>query len=211
MEWKWIDCLQLQIHEKPLIVVVNGYGTILDSPLGNVYLPRVKRVIEEQRPEMVIFCGGKTFIKTMPNDSEASVMRKWIEQNLNPAARPRLDYRTEDTSYTTLENSRGAVYFMKEQAWRFWAEGKRGYFRVIHCCEATRAANVIMLDRYFMIERDCLVESIDDITVETASWERADPFKQAGNLIYNRLAIKYPWLGLAEREHRRRRRLAEQR
>jgi hypothetical protein len=63
-----------------------------------------------------------------------------------------------------------------------------------------------MLARHFM--RD-LVDDIDDITVETASWERADPFKQAGNLIYNRLAIKFPFLGLAERERRRRIRRAK--
>ena len=63
-----------------------------------------------------------------------------------------------------------------------------------------RAANVIMIARHFMGD---LVDSIDDITVETASWERADPFKQVRNLIYNKLAIKYPWLGLADREHRK--------
>lgn len=199
-----VGCLELQVHEKPLVIVVNGYGTILDSPLGKIYLPRVKRVIEEQRPEMVIFCGGKTFLKTMPNDSEASIMQGWIEQNLDPMACPCLGYQIEDTSYTTFENSQGAAYIMKKQAWRFWAEGRRGYFRIIHCCEATRAANVIVLDRYFMIERDCLVKDIDDITVETASWERADPFKQVGNLIHNKLAITSPWLGLAEREHKRR-------
>lgn len=68
-------------------------------------------------------------------------------------------------------------------------------------CEATRSANVMMLARHFLLP---FVKTIDDMTLETDSWERADPFKQAGNLIYNKLAIKYPWLGLAEREQRRR-------
>jgi hypothetical protein len=189
---------------KPLVVIVNGYGTILDSPLGHVYLPRVLKVIMDNRPEMVIFCGGRTFLKTMPSLSEASVMENWIRKHLDPTLEPRLGYRTNDDSYTTLENARGAAYYLREQAWRFWPPGQRGFFKVIHCCEATRAANVVMLDRHFLVDEDQLVESIDDITVETASWERADPFKQAGNLIYNRLAIKIPWLGLAERERRRR-------
>lgn len=73
--------------------------------------------------------------------------------------------------------------------------------RIIIFCEATRSANVMQLARAFLLP---FVKTIDDITLETGSWERADPFKQAGNLIYNRIALKYPWLGLAEREQRRR-------
>jgi len=198
-------CLDLPLSEKPLIMVVNGYGTILDSPLGSIYLPRVKRVIEEQRPKMVILCGGKTFQKTMPNYSEASVMEEWLRENLHPTIYgPPLGFRTEDVSYTTLENCLGAAYFMQVQAWRFWSGGRRGYFRVIHCCEATRAAHVIMLDRHILIKKFQLVNSIDDITVETASWERADPFKQVYAMIHSRMDIKYPWLHLANRERKRR-------
>lgn len=73
--------------------------------------------------------------------------------------------------------------------------------RIVIFCEATRSANVVQLARAFLLP---FVKTIDDITLETGSWERADPFKQAGNLVYNRLAIKYPGLGLAEREQRRR-------
>lgn len=201
---KWIDCLDLPLSEKPLVVVVNGYGTILNSPLGDIYLPRVRRVIEEQKPKMVILCGGRTFLKTMPKDSEASVMEKWIMENLAPEYHPPLGFRADDTSYTTLRNCLGAAYFMQVQAWRFWSGGRRGYFRVIHCCEATRAPHVIMLDRHVMIDKFQLVDSIDDITVETASWERADPFKQAYAMIRSRVDIKYPWLHLADREHEKR-------
>lgn len=59
-----------------------------------------------------------------------------------------------------------------------------------------------MLARHFM--KDLVREPLDDITVETASWERADPFRQVGNMIYNKIAIMFPWLGLAEHEQRRR-------
>lgn len=80
--------------------------------------------------------------------------------------------------------------------------------RIVIFCEATRSANVMQLARAFLLP---FVKTIDDITLETGSWERADPFKQAGNLIYNRAALKWPWLGLAEREQRRRMERAKQR
>lgn len=198
-----VDCLNLGLEVKPLVMAVNGYGTILNSPLGQVYLPRVKRAIEEHRPEMVIFCGGYTFAKSMPSDSEASIMAGWMREHLDPAATPRLGYRTENNSYTALGNSQGAAYFMEAQIWRFWRQG-RGYYRLIHCCEATRAANVVMLDRHFMIDEFRLVSSIDDITIETASWEQADPLKQAVSMFHNRMAIRFPTLGFAERERKRR-------
>ncbi len=83
-------------------------------------------------------------------------------------------------------------------------------YKVTIFCEATRAANVVMLARHFMDKKDKLVDSIDDITVETASWERADPFKQVKNLIYNKLAISYPLFGLAERERQKRLKLSQE-
>ena len=64
------------------------------------------------------------------------------------------------------------------------------------------SANVMMLARHLMSH--LVKEPLDNITVETASWERADPFKQVVNLVYNKLAITFPWLGLAEREERKR-------
>ncbi|MEK7138551.1 MAG: hypothetical protein AAB799_00005, partial [Patescibacteria group bacterium] len=73
--------------------------------------------------------------------------------------------------------------------------------RITHFCEAHRAPNVNQCDRACLIT---LVEDLDDLRLETESWERADPFKQVANLVYNRFAIKYPRLGLAEREQRRR-------
>ena len=107
----------------------------------------------------------------------------------------------EENSYTTYSNAKLAAEICRELP-KSDAQG-HPYINthITMACEATRSANVIMLARHFMPK---FVESIDDITVETASWERADPFKQAFNLIYNKLAIKFPWLGLAERERARR-------
>ncbi len=105
----------------------------------------------------------------------------------------------ENDSFTTLENIKNASEIIRRQI--CIADNRITIF-----CEATRSANVVMLARHFMGD---LVDSIDDITVETASWERADPFRQAGNLIHNKLAITCPWLGLAERERRRRIRRSE--
>jgi len=183
------------VPEKAHILVVCGYGCHLDTPLGKVYLPRVVRFIRKNIPTAVIFCGGFTQKKTAPNVSEAELMYKYVKDTINIT----ISMRTETNSYTTLENLRNAA-----DSIRFYIPGTFGYKKemigkITIFCEATRAANVIMLARHFMID---LVESIDDITVETASWERADPFKQVYNMIYNRLAIRFPYL--AHREHQKR-------
>ena len=188
--------------DKRHVVVVCGYGCHLDTPL-RPYLDRVFRFIQDEHPNAVIFCGGFTQKKTAPGVSEAGLMRKYIKADQFSE----LMFRVfeEYDSYTTYANIQNA-------AWRIgnWLIC-RGIFgdekiRITIFCEATRAANVIMLARHFM---GSFVESIDDITVETASWERADPFRQVGNLIHNKLAITCPWLGLAEREHNRRVKRAE--
>lgn len=184
------------MSEKKHIVVVCGYGCHIDTPL-RPYLGRVFRFVQDQHPNIVIFCGGFTQKKSAPGVSEARLMQDYTQLNEWPAFM--LKTLTDESSYTTYGNienaSRLIRYVLKEKD-----------VQVTIFCEATRAANVIMLARHFM---GGLVESVDDISVETASWERADPFKQASNLIYNKLAIKYPLLGLAEREYRRRVRRAE--
>lgn len=178
--------------DKGYIVVVCGYGCHLDTPL-RPYLDRVFRFIQDEHPNAVIFCGGFTQHKTAPGVSEAALMRNYV----CPEGLPFLRVIAEDGSYTTHDNIKMASRIIRECL----CVNENNTARITIFCEATRAANVVMLTRHFMGD---LVESIDDITVETASWERADPFKQAGNLIYNKLAITYPWLGLAERESRRR-------
>lgn len=177
---------------KPHVVVVNGYGCHLDTPLGDVYLPRVVRFINETQPDLIVFSGGETQRKTAPGISEAELMRKFVMPRLDRL--PEKGFGCDAHSYTTLENACGAAIWVNTHL-----SSKK--VRVTFCCEATRAANVVMVGRHFFYG---LIDSIDDLTVETASWERADPFKQVQNLLYNKLAITYPWLGLAERERNKR-------
>ena len=189
--------------EKKHVVVVCGYGCHLDTPL-KPYLDLVVEFITRNKPDQIIFCGGFTQRKSAPNISEAGLMYNYVNENL------RIYYyyledlsQIESDSYTTLENIRQAagricLWQIKNRM------PKEQKLKITIFCEAHRAPNVIMLARHFMMN---LVESIDDITVETASWERADPFKQVKNLIYNHLALRFPYL--ARREHKRRLRRAE--
>ena len=143
---------------------------------------------------MLLFsAGGVTQKKSAPDVSEAGLMRECEYTKADQFPEFMLKVFTENDFYTTLQHIKNASEVIRRQL--CIADGCITIF-----CEAMRAANVIMIARHFMGD---LVDSIDDITVETASWERADPFKQVRNLIYNKLAIKYPWLGLADREHRK--------
>ena len=178
-------------------VVVCGYGCNLDSPL-KPYLDRVLRFCGREKPEHILLCGGATQKKSFPSWTEADVMSCYLKGPLdctyfNDAHETPLWHPLRD-SYTTYYNIHDAAHLILNRL-------EYPPPRITIFCEATRSANVVMLARHFM---GGLVGSIDDITVETGSWERADPFKQAGNLIYNKLAITFPWLHLAEREQRRR-------
>jgi hypothetical protein len=172
-------------------VVVCGYGCHIEgTPLPTAYFPKVIRFIREENPHAVVFCGGETQKKSAPGVSEARMMAGYIAAELPDAEDTQIGFLLEEESYTTYENIERAAHRI-----RFFQER----CRLTIFCEATRSANVMMLARHFMID---LVTSIDDITLETGSWERADPFKQAGNLIYNWWAIRFPYL--ARREHDRR-------
>ena len=190
--------------DKKHVVVVCGYGCHLedvegkDTPL-KPYLHRLIKFISNESPDFLIFCGGFTQHKTAPGVSEAGLMHDYTDaKNISPNLR----VLREKDSFTSFENIKNAAKLIK--LGQVFILGPK--VRITIFCEATRSANVVMLARHFMKD---LVDTVDDITVETASWERADPFKQAGNLIYNKLAITFPWLGLAEREHRRRIRRSE--
>lgn len=193
-------------EEKNIILVVSGYGCHLDSPLGWTYLPKVQMFIKENKDfiSAVIFCGGFTQRKTANGYSEACVMSSFLTQDIDDKP-PK--FILEENSYTTFYNICNASRIIASIPLECLLTGRINR-KIIIFCEATGSANVMMLARHFMLK---LVESIDDITVETASWERADPFKQAFNLIYNKAAIKYPRLCLAEREQMRRIRLSENR
>lgn len=193
------------MSEKRHVVVVCGYGCHLTDPEGRPtplkpYLGKVANFINQHDPDLVVFCGGYTQRKSAPGVSEAGLMSSYLDHDQKIIPGRKTLFVNEANSYTTFKNIEYAANLIGLESW----EGK---VRVTIFCEATRSPIVIMLARHFMGN---MVASIDDITVETASWERADPFKQAKNLIYNKLAIKFPWLGLAEREHARRIRRAEE-
>ena len=188
------------------IVIVNGYGCHLTESL-ELYLDRVVRFINEVPTDValqLIFTGGPTQQYSAPGVTEAHLMAEYVIKHLD--RRP-MSFK-EDTSFTTYGNtSRAAEWICNTIPGRDTATGRKfESTKITVCCEATRSANVVMLARHFLLS---FVKSIDDITVETASWERANPFRQVGNLIYNKLAITFPWLYLAEYEHRRRMRRAK--
>jgi len=170
---------------------------------GFVYLPMVQKFIEDNGDRIVaiIFCGGFTQAKTANGYSEAYVMSSFITQDTDERLP---DIYLEEDSYTTYYNSKNAVLIIEEilDARQLVASGSNEDIRIVIACEATMSANVMMLARHLMSH--LVKEPLDNITVETASWERADPFKQVVNLVYNKLAITFPWLGLAEREERKR-------
>jgi hypothetical protein len=181
---------------KPHVLVVMGYGCHLDTPLGWIYLPRVARFVREQDPDYVIFCGGLTQRKTAPGISEAWSMNLWVIRELGIG---KINSFLVNNSYNSLENIQEAAKMIR----RLPLGPEK--FRITIFCEATRAPGVIWLARRFMLG---FVDSIDDITVETASWERADPFKQVWKMIYNWFAVRIPYL--ARRERRKRIKRAEQ-
>lgn len=51
-----------------------------------------------------------------------------------------------------------------------------------------------MCARYFM--GNLVRDPLGDISIETVYWERANPFKQVLNFVYNWISIKLPWLRL---------------
>lgn len=211
---------------KPHVLIVNGYGCHTMSEVPEFdrflvgyrrYLDEVASFINEEDPDMIIFCGGETQRKTAPGLSEAEIMYEYVYPKVRHTRRNQIRknpswfgglitrWIREKDSYTTLENSRNAA---NRICFEICGQSIDGNFkvRITHMCEAIRAANVKMLDRHFMAD---YLEDIDDLVIKTVSWERGDPFKQAGNLIYNKLAITFPWLGLAKRERRRRIRRAK--
>lgn len=186
------------------IVVVCGYGCHLRDPEGRPtplkpYLYRVSFFINRHDPELAIFCGGHTQHKSAPGVSEAGLMSSYLDHNQMVLPDKRTEFRSESNSYTTYENIRNAAAATRN--WVFHhARGEK--LRVTIFCEATRAPHVIRFARHFMVD---LVDSIDDITVETASWERdVNLFKLAWKYVLAEVAIRFPWLGLVEHEHRRR-------
>jgi len=185
------------------IIIVNGYGCHLDTPVKS-YLDRVVQFFNDV-PSLVypilIFSGGSTQQKSAPGVTEAGMMAEYVTKHSNRRIRPS-DYFVEDTAFTTYDNIARSADWIRNAIPKVDPVSRCPFdehSKVTIFCEATRSANVVMLARHFLLP---FVKTIDDIRVETDSWERADPFKQVGNLIYNKLSITYPRLGLAERERR---------
>ena len=117
------------------------------------------------------------------------------------------DYVLEEDSYTTYDNIRLAAARIATELQRMnmkWEERMATKVKITVFCEAQRALKVAMLTRHFLYTDRRLVKDVDDIQIETYNWERADPNRELKTTVKTWLAIKYPWLGLAERERRRR-------
>lgn len=186
-------------QENQRVVVVCGYGCNIDSPLAP-YLDRVQKFLEgESHAVPIILCGGETQEERFPGKSEARVMFDYLTRFKIVEVIGEYSYILQDHSYTTHFNIRLAAKEIRKRIRP--QEGSNKKFRITIFCEAQRAPDVVMLARHYM---GGLVESIDDITVETVSWERADPFKQVWKMMYNKLALTFPWLGLAEHAQRQR-------
>ena len=206
--------------DKQHVVIVNGYGchTSFDDRISDRflegyrrYLQRVAGFIDTNIPDLLILTGGETKKKSAPGRSEAKVMWEYIFPRMIKASRDRYlqgknkNVMFDERSFTTWDNSACAYLALLKAIGAGVIRNEP--CRITHFCEAHRAPVVNMCDRNFLI---WFVQNLNDLRVETESWELADPFRQVKNLIYNKLAIKYPWLGLAERERRKRIKRAEQ-
>src|SRR3989344_6381238 len=167
----------LGLKEKHLIVIVNGYGYHLDTPLSWIYLPKVVRFVNENAHRLteVICCGGYTQRRTAPGVSEAELMSRYILSHCNRDILSSMIFIEAD-SYTSYENSLRAAGRIEQLFKRQDGSGGKVHLHRenvhivhVHFCEATRAANVAMLDRHFISGR--ALASYFDIAIETASWE----------------------------------------
>jgi hypothetical protein len=166
------------------VVLVFGYGCHL-VPEYQEYLDRVKRFCDQNHPEVIVFCGGRTQRKTAPGVSEARVMHDYVMPQLSDTPTVHL----EDDSFTTLDNARLAAELLsKTNMFPF------RYDRFTVFSEATRAAEVDMVVRRFFRRR---------ATIETASWEQMAPEKRIASMIWTWLSLRFPSLA----EYRRRQRI----
>jgi len=187
----------LEVKWRNEVVIVCGYGCILNEELKG-YLNKVAKFLLKNRPAILIFSGGATQKKSAPGKTEADVMYSYITSglglDLNMIAERSGSVWIEVGGYTTHGNISGARDLLTKHQVGMCS-------KITIFCEAHRAPNVVMLARHFLSP---FVNSNKDIVVKTASWELADPFRQVGNLIYNKIAITFPWLKLAQLERWRR-------
>ncbi len=176
------------------MAVVCGYGCDINSPL-RPYLDRVGEFLRVNNIEAVILCGGETRKATFPGKSEARVMYDYLRITANHSA----DFVIEDKSYTTYDNIRLAADRIRRMRPRGREDIK---FKITIFCESQRDLAVEIAARYFM--RNLVADVEGDIRTETVSWERLHPSKALFKANMMWLAIKFPWLGIADRERYRR-------
>ncbi|MBP9821870.1 MAG: hypothetical protein KBC81_00240 [Candidatus Pacebacteria bacterium] len=177
---------------KRTILIVCGYGCDLNSPL-RPYLDRVIMFLKENQPLYTITCGGFTQRAKFPHLSEGGMMFKYIMEN-----GPYLGqyFYISEGSYTTPENIKDAGSFIRNSLQR----GTNETFRITIFCEATRALRVVTLAQYYLKD---LVENVEgDIAVETVSWERASPMKEALSIFKDWLSIRIPLVASCIRSKR---------
>jgi hypothetical protein len=155
------------VEWKRRIVVVHGYGCNLDSPLTG-YLERVLNDLERDPPERIILCGGYTQRKGFPEQSEAEVMRDFINERTGFEYAGRI--WCEINSYTTLENTKEAVRFI-----RTFYRTQLQDIEITVYCEAQRALKTLLLYWFLLPE---LRRYHKRIRLETVSWELAHPLKE---------------------------------
>lgn len=186
------------------VVIVNGYGCNLDSPL-KPYLDGVVDLILLRRARFAIFCGGATFQKSLPGRSESRVMSEYVLSRMPPGY-PLWVYHDED-SYMTCENAIGAARILRFLQRRLWDGQPPAPGEVIVCAETQRIFKVMLC--YWLLLPDYHPKDGDSspelrVKFWTASWERANPLWEIPKLFNELLMLKVP----AWRRYMRRKRIA---
>lgn len=159
------------------IVIVCGYGCHLVPEL-KMYLDRVIRFCNQEKPDCLILCGGFSQQFSAPGASEARVMWDYVLPQLKDLPGR---IHLEEQSYTTPDNIMFATAYMRSLG--LLRKDTREDMQLTVFCEATRALKTDLLVRHFMGVR---------ATIETASWELMSPQKQIISTLYDWAAIKFP-------------------
>ena len=161
------------------VVVVNGYGCNLNSPL-RPYLDQIIAYLERNVVGCVVFCGGFTQRRSFPGMSEARVMADYIGEHVTD----QLLVLVEENSYTTFENIRNSARATSGLQWE--------PDQITIFCEATRALKVALLARHFFGFPPARGKK--PILIRTSSWELANPIKELKTTFLDWLCCHVPGL-----------------
>lgn len=186
--------MQLDNTRRPMrrVVVVNGYGCNLDSPL-RPYLDRVVEFIVRNSVHNGIFCGGFTQRRSFPGMSEARTMSVYVVSKLPPGYL--FTAHHDEDNYTTCENAIGARKILRFLQLRLWEDAPPRPGELTVFSEAQRVFKVIVC--YWMLMPDYRPSDADidpglRIRFETDSWERANPLKEILKIANELLMLKIP-------------------